>query len=666
MKKKRKQSFPRAALKNLVQDIVKLVKTNEGRLLILELFEEIPYELRLNVIEGLSSFYEKEMVWFFYLLKQEYGNELETSCNRALDKYKMAGIDTSAPQFFEGTFYRAYATCTRQTSRVTLDVAWKTGKEGVSVEGFYLTFSPDGIYSFLVTEDMPVAQFEQERELLTEMVELDYLQTCRLVQSAYKFNIRFMSRPALGKFLYQKYLDLDCGSDQYGTRNLINKLSDKLTPRQIVNSMFHAIRYQDFDYVSSLWPQNMFPQNLFFQQFNNINKPGTLLLEGQVKEVHGSSDLVKVAAYLTSIIEGEVYSTDFNIELSRGEAGRWLIQNLNMTDKEKLSTTTKLNPLNTRVFCRVYEICSIDDLFDILDRVDNIREVEELPYGMHMRVNSFEDDFNHGISLLSGVTADLVINNDEFVVIAQDQATISDFDELLTGNYAEPVEFLGEYEVSLIEAFDYLAGQYENFEDVLIDKDQQFAFEDGMKFITARYLVKERSQVINRLQALSNVEIDLPDKVQVFYQNVDEKDESIFLAEYILTSDWITVSTFGEKDFSAVRQNFENNMYNYLEFEGLEVHEEGVFGILTEDVKKKYPDLEDYIKEMYLNKWFNSQLVTLRGLSPSEACQTEEGTRLLWSMFKKIKQKEKRRFRSGETSQIYLKEYLRKVDFKKE
>jgi hypothetical protein len=666
MKKKRKQSFPRAALKNLVQDIVKLVKTNEGRLLVLELFEEIPYEIRSNVVDGLSSFYEKEMVWFFYLLKWEYGSELEASCDRALDKYKMAGIDITEPHFFEGTFYRAFATCTRQTSRVTLDVAWKTDAKGVTVEGFYLTFSPDGIYSFFVTEDMPVSQFEQDREILTEMVELDYLQTCRLIQSAYKFNIRHMSRPALGKFLYQKYLDMKCGSDQDYTRDLIHKLSDKLTPRQIVNSMFHAVRYQDFDYVSSLWPENMFPQTLFFQQFNNINKPGTLLLEGQIRDVHGSSDLVNVAAYLISIIEGEVYSTDFKIELTRCESGRWFIRTLKMTDREKINTTANLNPLNTRVFCRVYEICGIDELFDILDRVDNIREVEELPYGMHMRVTSFEDDFNHGISLLSGVIADLVINGDEFVVIAQDHATISEFDELLMSNYAEPVEFLGEYEVNLIEAFDYLAGQYENFEDVLISQERQSAFEDGMKYITARYLVKDRPQVISRLHELSDVQIDLPDDVLVFYQNENHMDDSVFLAEYILESNWITVSTFGEKDFSSVRHNFENNMYNYLEFDGLEVHEEGVFGILTEDVKKRYPDLENYIKEMYLNKWYNSQLVTLRGLSPSEACQTEEGTRLLWTMFKKIKQKEKRRFRSGETSQINLKEYIRKVDLKKE
>lgn len=666
MKKKRKQHFPRAALKKLVQDIIKLVKTNEGKLVILELFEEIPYELRANVLEGLSSFYEKEMVWFFFLLKWEYGSELEVLCDRALEKYKMAGMDTAAPQFFEGTFYRAYATRTRQTSRVTLDVAWNTNEDGVRVEGFYLTFSPDGIYNFFVVEDMPVLQFEQERELLAEMVELDYIQTCRLIQSAYNLNISHMSRPALGRFLYQKYLNMDCNCDQYYSRDLVHKLSDKLTPRQIVNSMFHAVRYQDFDYVSSLWPKNMFPQNLFFQRFNNITKPGTLLLEGQVREVHGSRDLVEVTAYLTSIVEGEVYSTDFDIDLIRDETGRWLIRTLKIIDKEKVSPTANLNPLNSRVFCRVYEINAIDDLFDILDRVDNIREVEEIPYGMHMRVTSFEDDFNHGISLLSGVIADLVINGDEFVVIAQEHATIADFDELLASNCMEPVELLGEYEVSLIEAYKYLAGQYVNFEDVLINQDCQFDFEDGMKFITARYLVKERGQVINRLHELSNLEIDLPNEIRVFYQNENQRSDSVFLAEYILASNWITLSTFGEKDMSSARQNFENKIYNYLEFDGLEVHEEGLFEILTEDVKKRYPDLENYLKEMYLNKWYNSQLTTLRGLSPSEACKTEEGTRLLWTMFKKIKQKEKRRCGSGEPNQINLKEYLRKVDFKKE
>ncbi|HPT69584.1 MAG TPA: hypothetical protein PKW50_05500, partial [Syntrophomonas sp.] len=67
----------------------------------------------------------------------------------------------------------------------------------------------------------------------------------------------------------------------------------------------------------------------------------------------------------------------------------------------------------------------------------------------------------------------------------------------------------------------------------------------------------------------------------------------------------------------------------------------------------------------YLNKWYHSHLNSLRGMSPSEACQTEEGTRLLWSMFKKIRQKEKKRQMNGFRYRIGLKEYLRKVDLKK-
>ncbi|MGI5921263.1 MAG: hypothetical protein ACOX6I_05960 [Syntrophomonadaceae bacterium] len=666
MKKKRKQHFPRAALKNLVQDIVKLIKTNEGRLLILELFEEIPYELRSEVVEGLSAFYQKEMAWFLYLLKLEYGSELTECCDRALDKYRLAGIDVTAPHFFEGDFYKAYATCTRQTSRITLDVAWKTKKDRVSVEGFYLTFSPDGVYSFFVIEDMPIAEFKQERDNLADMVELDYLQTCRLVQSAFNFNIGHMSRPALGRYLYQKYLDVDTGMDQLQTRHLIHSLSDRLTPRQVVNSMFHALRYQDFDYVSSLYTENMFSQNSFLGQFGNLTRPGTLVLEGQVKEVHGSRDAIEVVAYLTSIIDGEVYCTDFTIVLTRDHTGRWLIRAVNILANNKINPDAKLNPLNTSVYCRVYEISNIDELFELLDQIDNIREVEEIPNGMHMRVTAFDDDFNHGISLLSGVIADLVINGDEFVIITQEPDAISDLDELLTNQYTETVEFLGQYQVNLIDAFNYLAGQYTNFEDVLISQDPQFAFEDGMKFITARYLVKDYRKVAKRLHELADMEIDLNAETRLFYQTQSEANNLIFLAEYILSPNWLTLSTFGERDLGMVRNNFEAKMFNYLEYDGLEVHEEGLFEILTEDVKKRYPDLEKYIKEMYLNKWYYSHLATLKGMSPSEACQTEEGTRLLWTMFKKIKQKEKRRYKRGEANQINLKEYMRKVDLRKE
>lgn len=56
-------------------------------------------------------------------------------------------------------------------------------------------------------------------------------------------------------------------------------------------------------------------------------------------------------------------------------------------------------------------------------------------------------------------------------------------------------------------------------------------------------------------------------------------------------------------------------MYDCLEYEGLELREEGIFDILTANVKKQYPDLENKLKDIYLDKWYYSHLASLRGMS---------------------------------------------------
>jgi hypothetical protein len=99
------------------------------------------------------------------------------------------------------------------------------------------------------------------------------------------------------------------------------------------------------------------------------------------------------------------------------------------------------------------------------------------------------------------------------------------------------------------------------------------------------------------------------------------------------------------------------------EFKRLELDK--VFDILTAEIKKEYPDLEPFLKDIYLNKWYNSQLPTLHGMSPCEAYQTEEGTRLLWAMFKKIKDRNGKRCGPGPIAGIQLKEYIRKLEQKK-
>jgi len=660
--KNKKSNFPRPILKSLVEDINNLVESNEGKLLALEVMEEIPGEIRNDILEGLSSFYSPQMACFFNLLKLEYGKEYELIANRALAKYGLAGLNVNYAPPDKGDFHKAYASCSRHTGRMTLDVAWRTGKHSLYVECFFLTFSSDGIQSFFIIEDIPEKQYESDRGLLNDMVELSYADCCFLLADAYKLNVRYMSRPALGKFLYQQYLDEELDYTPSEVSLLLRKISARLTPRQLGNSFFHALRYQDYNYMLSILADDQTAQGSLFHQLNNAINPGNLLMEGQVEEVRASNDSAELKAFSITLHERKVYRNEYLIDLIKNTEGQWLISNLERLTEVQVETGSNWNPFTMPVYCRVYEIMDMDELFDVLDQVENIREVEELPYGMHMRVTCFNDDFNQGVSFMTGVIADLVINADEFVVVTQDKQVLDEFHLMFNDEYSYTLQQRGEYEISLANAYSYLSGQYANFEDILLNEDSDFAFEDGMRFITARYIVKDRDKVLHRLDGLKALQVVLHDDQKVYYELEDRLDNPGFFAEYILGNNWVTVSAFGDRDMTRIRHDFEENMYEALEFDGLELREDSIFTILNMEVKKQYPELESALKEMYLNKWYHSQLPTLRGMSPSEACQTEEGTRLLWTMFKRIKQKEKKRQIQGDIRRIGLKEYMNKVD----
>jgi hypothetical protein len=666
MKNNKKTSFPRAMLKKLAEDIAKLIGTNEGSLSILEIVEDIPYEIRSDVIEGLSSFYEPTMVGFYRLIQMEYGKEFEAVCSRALTKLNLAGLELAFPPVFNGDFYQAFASTSRHTGRMTVDVAWQKPDGRLYVECFFLAFNTDGVHSFFVVEDMPVEQYESDRDMQADMVAVGYQECCLLISDAYKFNVRFMSRPALGKFLYQRYMDENLELSAVNINTVLRKLSAHLAPRQLANSFFHALRYQDFNYLFSILAEDHLSQAMLLQQINRAMNPGALLLEGQVEEVRGLINRVELNAYSITLYEREVYRSDYAFTLLKDPGGSWLIGGIDRVGNRKLEADSEFNPFAVQVYCRVYEILDVDDLFEMLDRVDNIREMEELPYGMHMRITCFEDDFNHGVTFMTGVIADLVINGDEFVVISQAKDTLEEFHNLFTMEQTSPLISRGEYELSLTSAYSYLSGQYLQFEDILLDEADELVFEDGMRFITARYALKDRAKISGRLEELKSLQIELPGEYQVYYQLETGVDNPGFMAEYILGSNWITVSGFGDKDIGIIRQIFEVDMYDALEFDGLEIREDGIFEILTPEVEKSYPDLESTLKEIYLNKWYHSHLPTLSGMSPSEACQTEEGTRLLWTMFKRIKQKDQQRRIRGERRQIGIKEYIRKLNLPQE
>ncbi|HOB12137.1 MAG TPA: hypothetical protein PLM20_05280 [Syntrophomonadaceae bacterium] len=653
--RKKNPFFPRPVLKSLVNDIKTLVTEPDGRLFLLEIIEEIPFDLRPAVMESLSSFYEPEMSAFFHLMKAEFGSEMEALCNRALEKYSLAGLDISPPQFFKGTFYKAYATCSRHTSRLAVDVAWDIGGPGVYVECFYLAFNGDGVHSFFMVEDMPLSQYTRDRELLTDMVEITFEEACALIYQAYQQNIIHMTRPALGKFLYQKYLSHGQVLTPDQVKDLTRRLSSRLGPRQLVNSFFRAIRERDWAYLDSIVAPEVAPAiRRYFHLLHQI-------VEGQVEEVLASRTVAQVHSYAIAMEDRSCYRERYQFQLERGTNNIWTIKTCTQLDRTKIDNLSDLNPFNRQIYCRVYEITDLDGLFEALERVDDIRQVEELPYGLHMRVTYHEEDLSQGVSMLSGVIADLIVNGDEFVIACQDFDTLMDFHHLLLSEKVVPVSSRGEYQVNLMTLYTYLSGQYLHFEDILLIEEEDYLFEDGLRFISARYLIKDRDKVEKRIKDLHNLHLKISDDYQVFYQMESRPGGAEFFVEYVLGSGWVTVSTFGEQDMARARRCFEERMFDSLEFDGMEVRENGLFDVLTSTVKKQHPELEQTLKEIYLNKWYYSQLSVLSGMSPWEASQTEEGTRLLWTLFKRIKQRENSQLYQTSPHRVHVKEYIRKV-----
>ncbi|MGI6434588.1 MAG: hypothetical protein ACOX0F_04415 [Syntrophomonadaceae bacterium] len=657
---KNRKGLPKSYLKGIVGDLRNLAGSNEGRLFMLELFEDIPHDTRPLLIDGLSAFKEEAVAEFIEVLKMEYGKEYEQLCNRALDKLNLAGIPVPVLLPFQGEFYKAYASCSRHTGRITLDIAWNTAQKGIHVECFYLTFNSDGIHSFFLVENMLRVQYERDRKNLLDMTEISFDEACFLVSQAYHLNLRHMSRPALGRFIYQKYLRDRPKFSYDREKALLRRLSRKLTPRQMINSVFHAFKYQDLCYIQSLLSPAKFRLMADFDPAAIVS-PTAIFLEGGVRKVQGNVDKASVGAYTIVIEEGEFYYREFQCGLVK-ERDVWFIDSFE--EKHKSCCSSQYNPFCDPAFCRVYEILDIDRLFARLDDLDGVREVKEIPYGMHMRLTYQEDDFNNGVSFMTGVIADLVVNGDEFVAICRDANNLYELHEFLEDDQRRSLLLCEDYQVNVLTAYRYLGGQYISFADVLLEEDNKSIFEDGMRLISAHYLIKDRAAVLERLQALGQDYSFRGSDYHLYYQVEPSQHGLAFVAEYALGASWVTVSTFGDSDMTRVRQQFEHDMYGCLEFDGLEIREDGIFDILTADLKRNYPQLPAMLKELYLNKWVHSRLTLLQGMSPSEACQTEEGNRLLWAMYKKIRNKEGNRFRNGKFNNIILKEYIRKIEQK--
>lgn len=663
--KKKRKMFPRSLIKSLSEDIRSLMQTNEGKLLSIEILEEIPFEIRPHVLESLSSFYTEEMVQFFQLVKEEYGKEHEQAVLRALEKLQMAGLkaDEAPQQTME--FHRAFVTRTRHSGQITLDVAWKAPNHTIDVECFFLSFNADGIHGFFVISEMSMYDYRKDREKIPDMVEISREEACFLVQEAHRCNVVHMTRPAPGRFIFKKYLEQEVDLDPIvAIPALMERITPELAPRELVNTFLYAWRYRDEVYLESVLRNSQGLPSVARDYLNEIWHSGVLLVEGQALDARIGRGRCIVKAYSVHVDEEEIYKTDLTLHLVKSRE-RWFIESIHRDSVTLISDEREGNPFQDKVECAVYEILDMDNLFNILENINDIREVGELPFGVHLRVMWPEEDVAYaGVYFLSGVLADVVINGDELVLIARDKSGIEEIDALLM---AEPgtVDSQSRHLVEIITAYSYLSGQYLNFDDMLSDKDEELFFQDGLKFLTARYGFNDRDRVQAKLAQISGPRYRLTGDVEVFYE-YDRNETRLLHAEYVLGGNWVTVSAFGEKELGQARERFEKDIKECLAFEGMEVRCEGLFEWFTPEVRKQYPGLEPELKRAYLDKWYESNLKPLSGMTPHAASRSVEGKQLLWKMFKDMQRKEKIKKELGVRSFIEIKEYIRKVDIKTE
>ena len=328
MKTPKNRGIPKNMLKNLVQDVKKLMITNEGKLFLLEIFEEIPPETRGLVIESLVVFHDPEILDFFYLIKQEYGKEYEEACNYGIKKITFAGAQSGAVAPAEKYFYKAYATCSRHTGKITIDVAWHTAKDVLQVDGFYLTCNSEGIHSFFLAERMSIRDYEKDRKQLPDMMEISYEETCFLIQESFRFNTLHMTRPALGRFIYQDYLTVKHGLKKQEIKKLLLNITPRQSPRQLINSFFYAMKNQDLHFVLSILEPDFWKmRDRKTCPLKDFLQPGTFTLEAQVNEMEIRNDRADVNAYIIRIRDREVYYCDYGFVLQKNKL-TWSIKSI--------------------------------------------------------------------------------------------------------------------------------------------------------------------------------------------------------------------------------------------------------------------------------------------------------------------------------------------------
>lgn len=658
--------FSKQLLQEMARDIVSLMAEKSNRLLALALFEEIPLADRSEFITGISRFFQPEILSFLALLRAEYGEEYAKEIARAEKKFSMAGLQPPKrrKEGGMGVFYKAYATVTRHLGKVALNILTKKNRT-FSIECFSLHFGSLGIENYILAEDMILGV--RERELLFGLEEISYQEAVFLLGEAYEYNCANMNRPALGQCFYRRHLQAYKKISPAAEKELYTRLSPDLTVEKLLNSILLAVSHHDFAYMKSLLriQNGIKPPSL--QSIYNVLASGQAFIEGKVSSLQVNGDQAEAYLYLLMFNEPQIEKCNYHIKLRLSQNQRWELVNIRKTGKYILSDKSKYNPFNKEIFCRVYEIFDGEELLNFLGNIEGSDELEELPYGMHMRfLEDDHDNLDTSWSFLQGILADVVINGAEMVLFCQSLEHIEHYHNLLLPERSSGVRFKQQHTITLGDAYHYINGDCSEFEQILHVSDSEWLYNSALSYLSAHYVVKDMHQFQQYLSSLKVKQIYNNSEQTLYFLYEHDFDIQHFLGEFLLSKgNLLSVSAFGSHNLKRIRSYLEAAMHEHLDFIGLATREKGIFATLNKVYADEYTQLEKEMKAIYLHRWYREISPELGGISPEQACKTAAGSRSLWQTFKRLSEGSSPPAYLLQNSQVLLNDYLEFLDFKK-
>ncbi|NLK51208.1 MAG: hypothetical protein GX295_02005 [Syntrophomonadaceae bacterium] len=674
---RRQPGVPKHLLRSLAQDLVTMMENEENYPLALELIDQLPTELQTVFLENLSSVRQVELARFFWLIADEFEDEVQKAAQRALEKYRLAGLSVDEWKIVRPPFpqklFMALASRTRLLGQVSLVMAWEQPKNMLDVWYFILKYDPRGIMRYLRVMNLSKEGFLEEHDPEeTGIVEISFAEARHLLLEAYQHNLAGGIPAARPISQYRDWLVGESELQPEEIEALTFKLSDKkLKPQHAVNAFFVAMRNGDWGLIYDLASRNSVvrrqPRKEYvMQHLNQDDYREIFFLQSNIESQLVQRKNAELQACLTINEEEQVEEHKYKFNLTTEGSG-WKIRQVKKIGSRELDEDDPYNPVNYEVYCALYEVVDDKEVQKFLDELPEVELYTELETGLHYRWPRYRDLLEEGIDVASSIFGEFILTDNELLINSRDRRDVDAICSLLEEQVTGAVRYQQQYYVDIDLVYTILSGEFSNFEELL----GELAIEENEEkspVMVATYKVGNLNPVLKRIRSFLVFEFDTPEGVKTFYEfeQIRTKAEGGelgegFIAEYRVTPEYLTVATFGREYLHMVCDELERGLHRNLTM--IEVGEKSEdLSLLAAVGKTQLPkdDLLRWQKEE-LRRWLETKLPALEGMTPRQARRSIRGQQLLWSLFKHMKSLQQDLRRKGLNPPIDYRAYIRAI-----